>query len=66
MKPRNTKDSKLISKRNCGKKDCKEEAYAIIKSKFLCQFHFREISPLKERHFRHSPLIRANFEFVVE
>lgn len=66
MKPRNTKDSKLISKRNCGTKYCKEKAYAITRAKFLCKFHFREIKPLKERHFRYRPSVRNrdNFDFV--
>ena len=66
MKPRHTRDSKLISKKICKKEYCKKKAYAIISLKYLCEFHFRELSPLKERHFRHAPQIRANFEFVVE
>ena len=66
MNPRLTKDSKLISKKICKKEYCKNKAYAIISLKYLCEFHFREISPLKERHFRHSPQNRVNLEFAVE
>ena len=60
MNPKNTKDSKLISKKICKKEDCKKKAYAIILSKYLCEFHFREIKPQKESHFRYSPQIKAN------
>ena len=64
MKDRRDTDSKLIEKKICQSKYCKEKAYAITKSKFLCRFHFREINPMKEKHFRYSSKNRANFEYT--
>ena len=46
------KDQTLIKSKKCQEKGCKKFAYAIIKAKFLCEYHFREIKPSKEGGYR--------------
>jgi len=48
------KDSKYIESKKCQRKGCDWESYAMAKGKFLCEIHFREIIPQKERKFRYS------------
>ncbi len=40
---------KEIQKQKCETPGCKEQAFAIINTKFLCKFHFREAKPQNER-----------------
>lgn len=47
------KDYKTINKKKCMVKGCDWEGYGIINQKFLCELHFREIKPKKERKFRY-------------
>ena len=42
-------DIEKISKRKCQFKRCSRKSYAMADCKYLCEIHYREIVPSKER-----------------
>ncbi len=44
-----TTDISKINRRICEKKRCSNKSYGIAKAKFLCEMHYREIVPKKEK-----------------
>ena len=47
-----TTDFEKINHRKCEKKGCLNKAYALFKAEFLCEDHYREKHPLKEKDYR--------------
>ena len=50
MKLKNT-DKEKINKRKCQIRGCSKKAFGIATKKFLCERHYREIVPERERGF---------------
>jgi|TARA_Y100000310_G_scaffold62935_1_gene58209 hypothetical protein len=53
QKMKRNPDYLMIARKVCQEKDCREKCFGIIKCKFLCESHYKDLKPSKERRFRY-------------
>ena len=59
-------DMEKISYRYCEKKGCKNKSEALFHTKFLCEDHFKEKKPPKEKSYRNGRKVRLSIEYWKE